>query len=371
MWLRQRKPPSPPVIDEAYRITPETADPSAVLKAAKEAGANALITAGTYAKGFTVDGITLYVEGEVNVQNGITLKNGVVAGYSGDRTADVLTITETAETTVNGGTLQNLTVNITGAAHNYLIHWQSGDFLVDNAILSASGNTKGCGLYAGGGTVGSKFRAVNSDVSFCNNVQEDGGSGIWANSDGNANAVFEFEGGSLKLNNNGLNGFLGQPGSWLGNSATTTFRFTNTDVEAMGNGSPTDGGNGDGFSYGYITLNSTDGKLHTFNVSNNDKNGLDGGINNADTLYLPENAVVYNNHADKAGDDIYSKELKEGKSIRFYAVGSDWVLDDCGHLIDGWYVDSDRDPMRTVIPSGGLPTVPPSSPRFTRASASM
>ena len=488
----------PPVIDEAYRITPETADPSAVLKAAKEAGANALITAGTYAKGFTVDGITLYVEGEVNVQNGITLKDAVVAGYSGDRTADVLTITETNATTVNGGTLQNLTVNITGAVHNYLVNWSGGNFLVENAVLSASGNTNGCGIFVGGGTAGCKFHAVNSDVSFSNNVQGDGGSGIWANSDGNANAVFEFEGGSLKLNNNGLNGFMGTHAPFFGDTPTPTFRFTNTDVEAMGNGSPTDGGNGDGFSYGYITLNSTDGKLHTFNVSNNDKNGLDGGrgnnaaldaygyhiiannngaiglnisklnagteysslqqciveangngsqgmyvkqpmslvgtiitangngsdgvrlfassahfglvgsaqvtandnkgsglyiygqsltlgedcdlvlqgngnsglnvtkglvdlsagsvtitgnhttakgggINNADTLYLPENAVVYNNHADKAGDDIYSKELKEGKSIRFYAVGSDWVLDDCGHLIDGWYVDSDQD----------------------------
>ncbi|MDY2777777.1 MAG: hypothetical protein SOU51_05310 [Collinsella sp.] len=96
----------------------------------------------------------------------------------------------------------------------------------------------------------------NSDVAFNGNIQETGGSGIWANSDGNSNAVFKFEGGSLQLNENGLNGFMGQPAPWFGTPATPTFAFTNTDVQAKGNGNPTAGGEGDGFSYGYITLNN-------------------------------------------------------------------------------------------------------------------
>ena len=313
-----------------------------MLKAAKEAGANALITAG----GFTVDGITLFVEGEANVQNGITLKDAVAAGCSGDRAADVLTITETNATTVNGGTLQNLTVNITGAVHNYLVNWSGGNFLVENAVLSASGNTNGCGIFVGGGTAGCKFHAVNSDVSFSNNVQGDGGRGN--------NAALDAYGYHIIANNNGA---IGLNISKL-NAGTEYSSLQQCIVEANGNKgsglyiygqSLTLGEDcdlvlqGNGNSGLNVTKGLVDLSAGSVTITGNHTTAKGGGINNADTLYLPENAVVYNNHADKAGDDIYSKELKEGKSIRFCAVGSDWVLDDCGHLIDGWYVDSDQD----------------------------
>ena len=46
------------------------------------------------------------------------------------------------------------------------------------------------------------------------------------------------------------------------------------------------------------------------------------------------NGSHYNNHADQAGDDIYST----GK-ITFGDVGEGWVLDDCDHDINGWYDD--------------------------------
>ena len=383
-----------------------------MLKAAKEAGANALITAG----GFTVDGITLYVEGEVNVQNGITLKDAVAAGCSGDRAADVLIITETNATTVNGGTLQNLTVNITGAVHNYLVNWSGGNFLVENAVLSASGNTNGCGIFVGGGTAGCKFHAVNSDVSFSNNVQGDGGRGN--------NAALDAYGYHIIANNNGA---IGLNISKL-NAGTEYSSLQQCIVEANGNGSQgmyvkqpmslvgtiiTANGNGsDGvrlfassahfglvgsaqvtandnkgsglYIYGQsltlgedcdlvlqgngnsglnVTKGLVDLSAGSVTITGNHTTAKGGGINNADTLYLPENAVVYNNHADKAGDDIYSKELKEGKSIRFYAVGSDWVLDDCGHLIDGWYVDSDQDANEDGYPERRSAH---SAPIFTR-----
>lgn len=62
-----------------------------------------------------------------------------------------------------------------------------------------------------------------------------------------------------------------------------------------------------------------------------------GGVYNyaTGTLTLPSDARIYNNHADKSGDDICSKG-----SISFGATGADWVLGDCDHAIDGWYVDA-------------------------------
>lgn len=65
-----------------------------------------------------------------------------------------------------------------------------------------------------------------------------------------------------------------------------------------------------------------------------------GGIWNKGTMILPSSAVIYNNHATLAGDDIYN----EG-SITLGPVGSGWALDgtegtnDCLKTIDGWYED--------------------------------
>ena len=87
-------------------------------------------------------------------------------------------------------------------------------------------------------------------------------------------------------------------------------------------------------------LNIADGADVT--ITNNEavKLGFGGGVNVRGNLVLPANAKLYNNHADKAGDDIYNAE---GASIQFGDVGSDWVLDDCNDSIDGWYEDGAED----------------------------
>lgn len=64
-----------------------------------------------------------------------------------------------------------------------------------------------------------------------------------------------------------------------------------------------------------------------------------GGIWNVGKLTIPLDAVIYNNHADNAGDDICNIK---GAKLTFGAVGSDWFLDgtpDCEEAIDGWYDD--------------------------------
>ena len=64
-----------------------------------------------------------------------------------------------------------------------------------------------------------------------------------------------------------------------------------------------------------------------------------GGIYNSGdkaNLTLPSDAVIYNNHSKTDGDDIFNNTTA---TITFGKVGTDWVLDDCKHLIDGWYLD--------------------------------
>lgn len=72
-------------------------------------------------------------------------------------------------------------------------------------------------------------------------------------------------------------------------------------------------------------------------IMGNHETGNGGGVYNyaTGTLTPPPDARIYNNHADKSGDDICSKG-----SISFGATGADWVLGDCDHAIDGWYVDA-------------------------------
>ena len=64
-----------------------------------------------------------------------------------------------------------------------------------------------------------------------------------------------------------------------------------------------------------------------------------GGIQNLGTAILSDDVELYNNHAKRAGDDIYNAD---GATITFGVTGSDWALDgypDCYHPIDGWYDD--------------------------------
>ena len=87
------------------------------------------------------------------------------------------------------------------------------------------------------------------------------------------------------------------------------------------------------------SLNIEEGAKLT--VMNNTAERLEygGGVNVRGNLTLPQNAKIYNNHAAKAGDDIYNAE---DASITFGNVGSAWILDDCNHMINGWYDDAEN-----------------------------
>ena len=298
----------------------------------------------SYNVSISVTGKTLIVDGEVKGLTGLTLDNATLKGAT-DKGTDKITLTDiTSEVTFNNGvTLENVTLDITGAVHNYLLNWESGNVTVDNSYLSASNNTKGCGLYAGGGTAGSVFYANKSEVHFNNNVQGDGGSGIWANADGNSNAVFQFENSTLEMNENGLNGFMGAPAPFLGSAPTPTFTFINTNVEAKGNGGPTDDGEGDGFSYGYITLNNTDDGTYTFDVSNNDNNGLDGGRGNNAALDAQGYHIIAN---DNGNIGINISKLNDGKTA---STIENCIVEANGNGKDGFYTNKSLEIINSTV----------------------
>ena len=52
---------------------------------------------------------------------------------------------------------------------------------------------------------------------------------------------------------------------------------------------------------------------------------------------MESGAKLYNNHAAQAGDDVYL--FGKGSTLTLTKVGDDWMLDDCGHKINGWFAD--------------------------------
>ena len=59
---------------------------------------------------------------------------------------------------------------------------------------------------------------------------------------------------------------------------------------------------------------------------------------------VSENVKIYNNHAFKAGDDIYNNT---GAALTLKADPSGLTLDACSHVIDGWYIDGCKDAAST------------------------
>ncbi len=78
------------------------------------------------------------------------------------------------------------------------------------------------------------------------------------------------------------------------------------------------------------------------NASNKKELAQCGGgvvVRSGANLMLPDSAVIDNNNAALAGDDLY---VEKGGAISFGATHNNMLSDfeGCGHAIDGWYVDA-------------------------------
>lgn len=219
-----------------------------------------------------------------------------------------------------------------GYVNSPVIHVEDSEFTVQNCTSNASN--------------GGNFTAVNSTVVYKNNR----GHGL------SAGDVI-LKNSTLTSDNNGLYGVYVNGKFLVDGTSSMTVTNNSYDGDCAGvnlTAAVTDGrvesgavvaitGNKcSGFSSRGVCTFEEGVKL-TITDNYNDKGSASygGGIyNTKDTakLVLPSDAVIYNNHAVTGGDDIYNTG-----TITFGKVGENWQLDDCGHLIDGWYVDSAKD----------------------------
>ena len=264
----------------------------------------------------------------INVSNGSTFEifGNETAGKEGQGIQ--LDQTGTANINVTG----NSTFLIDGTNRGYVnsptIYVENSNFTIQNCTANASN--------------GGSFTAINSKVNYSNNV----GHGLSASS-------ITLKNSSLTADNNGYYGVYTTGGFSVDSTSVLTVTHnsyggdcaglkltsgvTNGKVEAGAVVTITDN-YCSGLSNNGKCVFEEDSKL-TITNNNNDKgttsNG--GGIYNSGAsanLTLPSDAVIYNNHADTAGDDVYNTG-----TVVLGSVGEKWALDDCDHIIDGWYQD--------------------------------
>ena len=212
---------------------------------------------------------------------------------------------------------------------------------IDNSKVDVINST-------GNGSNGSHFEIVNgSVVNFSDN-----------NAHGLSTGRLTIDNSTVTANGNGANGVHAGDTLIIKNNAVVEIKKNNCSISSKWTipgalyVAGAEGSNIDKTSAVTITENKGSGILlkggsliieegAKLTIMNNTAEKLEygGGANVRGDLTLPNSAVFYNNHAAKAGDDIYNAE---GASITFGNVGSNWILDDCNHTINGWYDDAEE-----------------------------
>ena len=254
--------------------------------------------------------------------------------------------------------LTNSTLKISNYPQDAL-EWDGGDGgynvnLTDSTYISDHNRSGFTGVFTvkaekstikvvnstGNGSNGSHFEFIKSTVDFNNN----GSHGLSA---GN----LKIDRSTVNANGNGANGIHVKGKLEITNNSTVTITENRCTISSQwtipgalyiaGKSEIADstvtitGNKGSGIyqKSGTLTVDPS----ATLTITNNEavKLGYGGGVNVNGEMYLPANVTLYNNHAGTAGDDIYSTG-----TIAFAKVGSGWGLDDCNHMIDGWYDDA-------------------------------
>lgn len=237
----------------------------------------------------------------------------------------------------------------------------------NKASFNGNKAASGAGIYLYGQN--NKVMAELTDSFIDNNIASDWGGGIFAyngaevkanntsisnNKGGNAggllvwnNSSAELSNGSKVIGNTATNGNGG--GVYAINGTVTA---TDCDISDNDAGQYNGGGicaqnsaltlekntlnRNKSKSGGAIWMNASDAELTGNTITHNTATGNGGGIygEQRSTIDLRTGAL-YNNHAGTAGDDMYLNNT----TLILRPVGDDWILDDCGHPIDGWYLD--------------------------------
>ena len=275
----------------------------------------------------TRNAIYMNAGSEINVTNGSTLQI-IGVGTGGNAGQGIqLDAAGTAEVNVTG----NSTFLIDGTNRGYVnspeVYVSDSDFTIQNCTNNASN----------GGT----FTAIRSEINFKDNAVN-GLSATNLTISDNSTVICDGNGGygiaadnvsvdgtsSVQVTNNAtMNGFAGFMIRYSGTiSEGATVIITGNQCKGL-----------------YLLYDSCEVTIEEgvdLTITDNYDSNAGGGIRNqGKSLSLPSNAVIFNNHAANAGDDIYCS--RETSTLTFGKVGSDWMLDDCNHTITGWFDDSE------------------------------
>lgn len=216
-----------------------------------------------------------------NTADGQGIGGGIYLG------AQKLTITDSKLT-------GNNTISSNGQTQGgAIVAYSPGDFTLDNTLIQGNTADVGGGIHV----LSTKLR--DSHIILCNNTQITGN-------------VANLFGGGIFLDN-------------MNNPAV--LELVNASVD--NNTANVAGGIG---NYGSIVV-LKDGAV----LENNTAKQYGGGLYNKGEAIVESGAKLYNNHAAQAGDDIYL--VGKNSTLTLTKVGDDWMLDDCGHKINGWFAD--------------------------------
>ena len=292
-------------------------------------------------------GMYLYQESNLYVTNGSKVE---ISGFNGNRASGIYADNSEYED------MPNRNIQVTGRSSITIADcdWHGMtinpiDILIDGYSkidISDCGNVKyggGLGCYYGGVTISDHSSLITNDNRgsgwgvFANGMSIDSTSSLSACGNTGHGAVLAAKsnissGATVTLNKNMGSGLRVYTGSdyWYGNvtieeGADFTASGNEHGIEILGGG----------------VLDMQDGI-----VTNNHSSSYGGGLyNRGGDAKISGKAAIYNNHADTAGDDIYNctyttkKNVSYEPSLTLSPVGENWVLDDCGDPIVGWYQD--------------------------------
>ena len=292
-------------------------------------------------------GMYLYQESNLYVTDGSTV---IVSGYSGERASGIFADNSEYDN------MPNRNIQVTGNSSITITDcdWHGMtvnpiDILIDDNSkidISQCGNASyggGLGCYYGSVTISNHSNLITDDNNgsgwgvFANGLKVDATSSLSACNNKGCGAALASKskiesGATVTLNENEKDGLRVYTGSnyWYGD-VTIEEGANFTACENKDNGIEV---------YPEGILDMQDGT-----VMLNHSNSYGGGLyNRGGTAKIGGKAEIYNNHADVAGDDIYSNSLNKNKvtykpSLTFAPVGDGWILDNCNDPIVGWYHD--------------------------------
>ena len=286
-------------------------------------------------------GAGIYVFGVNSVlDSNLITGNTIASGYGGGggvRVDTTNSIPDPVTCTLKNNTISNNTAPAGGgvsSGSSTLIYGKNNTGITCTIIMesgSITGNhaTSTLGSQAGGGGVhlvgnGTRF-VMKGGVIEGNDAAANGGGVFSTNYEG-----FKVLGGAIQNNTAKLNGGAIFIQNALPNRALANGAVTNTpEQEVLEIGAPV-----------IITGNSA--------------GQYGGGIFAANGVTVKMAGHLLNNHADEAGDDLYMMvdtnmypmghytdgDVKNVLVLRPVTKEDDWTLTDCGHIIDGWYLDN-------------------------------